>query len=111
MELVSIKNDDFDLDFSPAKIQDSTVPWIQFKRPAKREIFFMISLIMMIFMISTSVIMDAEKMNGHGWKNNRATRIFCTFLACSLSRQESEITAYISTATNNGSLFLGSLVD
>lgn len=39
MELVSIKNDDFDLVFSPAKIQDSTVPWIQAKRPAKREIF------------------------------------------------------------------------
>ena len=106
MELVSIKNDDFDLVFSPAKIQDSTVPWIRKKRN-----FFMISLIMMIFMISTSVIMDAEKMNGHGWKNNCATRIFCTFLVCSLSRQESEITAYISTATNNGSLFVGSLVE
>ena len=66
----------------------------------------MISLIMIIFMISTSVIMDAEKMNGHGWKNNRATRIFCTFLACSLSRQESEITACISTATTTVHSFL-----
>lgn len=48
-------------------------------------------MIMIIFMISSSVIMDAKKMNDLGWKHDRAARIFWTFLACSLSTANNNV--------------------